>query len=229
VFKVTDTKPIWVFCQQGSHCQAGMVFAINPGPGQFATFQATAMGAAPAPAPPTPSAGAGGTDHKVVVGGPGTLTYSPNEVQAQPGDTITFEFHQKNHTVTQSSFDDPCRKLDQNGVTGFDSGFLPVADGATDFPTWNFTVTDTAPVWAYCRQKTPASHCGAGMVFAINSDESSGRNFAAFQNVAKALNGTAAAASAPSATAAAGSGANSVKMGGISISLVFAAVIGSLL
>jgi hypothetical protein len=64
------------------------------------------------------------------------------------------------------------------------------------------------------------------MVFAINSDESSGRNFAAFQNVAKALNGTAAAASAPSATAAA---ANSVKMGGISISLVFAAVIGSLL
>jgi len=64
---------------------------------------------------------------------------------------------------------------------------------------------------------------------AINSDESSGRNFAAFQNVAKALNGTAAAASAPSATAAAGSGAHSVKMGGISISLVFAAVIGSLL
>ena len=64
---------------------------------------------------------------------------------------------------------------------------------------------------------------------AINSDESSGRNFAAYQNVAKALNGTAAAANAPSATPTAGSGANSVKMGGISISLVFAAVVGFLL
>jgi len=177
---------------------------------------------------PTP-ASADGVVHKVIVGGPGNLTFSPPFISALPRDTVVFEFHQKNHTVTQSSFDDPCRKLDQNGVTGFDSGFLPVADGATDFPTWNFTVTDTAPVWAYCRQRTPASHCGAGMVFAINSDESSGRNFAAFQNVAKALNGTAAAASAPSATPAAGSGANSVKMGGISISLVFAAVIGSLL
>jgi hypothetical protein len=43
-----------------------------------------------------------------------------------------------------------------------------------------------------CRQKTPSSHCGAGMVFAINSDESSQRNFAAFQNLAEQLNGTAA-------------------------------------
>jgi len=28
---------------------------------------------------------------------------------------------------------------------------MPVADGTTEFPTWNYTVTDTAPVWAYVR------------------------------------------------------------------------------
>ena len=39
---------------------------------------------------------------------------------------------------------------------------FPVADNATDFPTWNFTVTDTAPIWAYvmCSLKTlQASLC----------------------------------------------------------------------
>jgi len=179
---------------------------------------------------PTP-ASAEGTVHKVVVGGPGILAFNPSFVAAQPRDTIVFEFHQKNHTVTQSSFADPCRKLDANGTTGFDSGFFPVADNATVFPTWNFTVTDTSPVWAYCRQQTPSSHCGAGMVFAINSDESSARNFTAFQNVAEAINGTAAAASAPPATTSTtvGSGANSIKIGGASITLFVAALIGSLL
>ncbi|KAJ3505196.1 hypothetical protein NMY22_g17667 [Coprinellus aureogranulatus] len=76
----------------------------------------------------------------------------------------------------------------------FDSGFIPVAADSTSFPTWNYTVKDTAPVWAFCRQ---GNHCGAGMVFAINSDESGGRNFNAFQSVAKTLNGTAVAQTAP--------------------------------
>jgi plastocyanin len=178
---------------------------------------------------PTP-ASAEGTVHKVIVGGPGKLAFDPPTVSALPRDTIVFEFHQKNHTVTQSSFDDPCRRMNANGLTGFDSGFFPVADNATEFPTWNYTVTDTAPVWAYCRQ---GNHCGSGMVFAINSDETSGRNFQSFQNVAKALNGTAVAAvtsATPSATATTtDSGANSIKIGGASISLLAAALIGYLL
>ncbi|CAA7266566.1 unnamed protein product [Cyclocybe aegerita] len=176
---------------------------------------------------PTP-ASAEGVVHKVIVGGPGKLTFDPPNVSALPRDTIVFEFHQKNHTVTQSAFDDPCRPFNANGLTGFDSGFFPVADDATEFPTWNYTVTDTAPVWAYCRQ---GNHCGAGMVFSINSDESSGRNFQAFQNVAKALNGTAVAAvtsAAPTATTT-DSGANPIKIGGASISLLAAALVGYLL
>lgn len=179
--------------------------------------------------PAATPASAEGAVHTVVVGGTGILAFNPPFVSAQPQDTIVFEFHQKNHTVTQSSFADPCRELNANGTTGFDSGFFPVDTNATVFPTWNYTVTTTAPIWAYCRQQTPSSHCGAGMVFAINSDETSARNFSAFQNVAKALNGTALAAQAPAATTTAASGANTVKIGGASATLLIAALIASLL
>jgi plastocyanin len=142
---------------------------------------------------PTPNSETGNVI-KVIVGGPGKLAFDPPRVSANPRDTIMFEFHEKNHTVTQSLFSDPCRPAMINGAAGFDSGYFPVASDATSFPTWNYTVKDTAPVWAFCRQ---GNHCGAGMVFAINSDESGGRNFAAFQSLAKQLNGSSAAASSP--------------------------------
>jgi plastocyanin len=172
---------------------------------------------------PTP-ASAQGTVHKVVVGGPGKLTFDPPRVDALPRDTVVFEFHQKNHTATQSTFDDPCRPFSVSGATGFDSGFMPVADSATQFPTWNYTVKDTGPIWAYCKQ---GNHCGQGMVFAINSDESSARSFQAFQNVAKALNGTALAASAPSATSTKSSAVH-LKASGTSLGLVAAALLGTI-
>ncbi|RXW24765.1 hypothetical protein EST38_g1075 [Candolleomyces aberdarensis] len=170
-----------------------------------------------------------GEVHRVVVGGPGNLAFDPPRVSARPRDTIVFEFRQKNHTVTQSSFEDPCRAFIADGQQGFDSGFIPVAEGAAEFPTWNYTVKDTAPVWAYCRQPT-GSHCGAGMVFAVNSDESSGRSFNAFQNVAKTLNGTAVGQSSPTPTNA-DSGALSVRVGGASaiLGLVTAFLFSSLL
>jgi plastocyanin len=132
-----------------------------------------------------------GVEHRVLVGEGGGLTYNPSSIRASPHDTVIFEFKAKNHTVTQSSFGDPCRKLEFTSTTGekgFDSGFMPVnAASPTDFPTFSITVNDTAPIWVYCRQ---GNHCGQGMVFAINSDESSDRNFAAFQALAKTINGT---------------------------------------
>lgn len=89
---------------------------------------------------PTPAALAGSV-LKVIVGGPGKLTFDPPHISAKPRDTVVFELyvgilssnifilnsppvpsHQKNHTVTQSSFADPCRKLSANGVEGWDSG-----------------------------------------------------------------------------------------------------------
>jgi plastocyanin len=168
---------------------------------------------------PTPAALAG-TVHKVIVGGPGKLAYDPPHIAAQPRDIVTFEFHQKNHTVTQSSFNDPCRPL--SGGTGFDSQFQPVQDSATTFPTWNITVNDTAPIWAYCRQQ---NHCGSGMVFAINSDESGPRNFSAFQALAKNLNGSSAL-STPSPSPK--NGAASLRVGG-ALALGLGAVIACLL
>jgi len=175
---------------------------------------------------PTPVS-AEGEVYKVLVGASGSLAFNPPRVSARPRDIITFEFHQKNHSVTQSAFDDPCRPLHANGTTGFDSGFMPVAADATVFPTWNYTVKDTSPLWAYCKQ---GNHCGSGMVFAINSDESSGRSYQAFQNVAKALNGTALAASAaPSSTSVTVSGSARFKIGSAGWILVFAGLLGAML
>ena len=61
----------------------------------------------------------------VVVGGPDILAFSPSNVTAQIGDTVTFQFRQKNHTVTQSTFAAPCVGLAETGAggqVGFDSG-----------------------------------------------------------------------------------------------------------
>jgi len=206
-FTVVDTNPVWVYCRQGNHCQQGMVFAINPG-NNFAAFQtaatgnnATATTTPPAASTSTTAASAApsGTTpqvHQVVVGGPGKLYYTPSNITAQVGDTVQFQFQQKNHTVTQSTFATPCRALtltSTSGQVGFDSGFMPVADGATEFPTFNITVQDTAPIWAYCRQ---GNHCGSGMVFSVNAVESGPNNFAAFQAAAKQQNGTTSSTTA---------------------------------
>jgi len=177
------------------------------------------------PNSPAPTPGSlEGTVHRVIVGGASGLVFDPPHISALPRDTVVFEFRQKNHTVTQSSFADPCRKLSTNGVVGFDSGFMPVTEDATEFPEWSMVVDDTAPIWAYCRQPNPQSHCGSGMVFSINSDEQGERNFAAFQGVAQAINGTAAAANAnpTETTAADASGAMSPRIGGAAVVAVVA-------
>lgn len=183
---------------------------------------------------PTPVSSSGNTI-EVIVGGPnGNLSFTPSRVNASPRDTIKFIFQVKNHTVTQSSFAAPCLPFTDKTTgqkTGFHSGFFPVAANATDFPTWSLTINDTSPIWAYCGQ---SGHCGAGMVFAVNSDESSGQNFAAFQTLAKSLNGTTSSNStSPSNTTTSGNTSNgdaaSKSVGsGLVIALV-ATFLGSLL
>ncbi|KAA1468179.1 hypothetical protein DENSPDRAFT_833399 [Dentipellis sp. KUC8613] len=144
----------------------------------------------------------------ITVGGPnGETVYNPTNINAQPGDQVVFHFNPKNHTVTQSSFAEPCGKIDG----GFDSGFNPVAVGATDHPTFNFTVKDTNPVWVYCRQGagTPASHCGMGMVFAVNPGADGANNsFANFQAKALAEGAALSSSAAASSTVASDSSAS---------------------
>lgn len=246
-FQVADTNPIWVFCRQANHCQRGMVFAINPGD-KFAAFQAAATGnttnttttqssgtsvatsttspaVATATTPVATSTPSSTTsqDHKIIVGGTGVLTFQPANITTQPGDTITFEFHQKNHTVTQSSFAAPCQMLastSTSGQVGFDSGFMPVAANVTTFPTYTIQVNDSTPIWAYCRQ---SGHCGQGMVFAANAVESGPNNFEAFEARAKQINGTSS--NSTSSTTGNSSGAGAVRLSGMGIVVGLAAVI----
>jgi len=115
-----------------------------------------------------------------------SLIYDPSYINANLGDTISFKFHPKNHTVTQSSFEDPCTPL----YGGTDTGFMPVALGTADddLPTRAFIVENMEPIWIHCRQaaNTADSHCGQGMVFAVNpGSEGSKNSFSDFK--AKAL------------------------------------------
>lgn len=221
---VQKTTPIWAYCRQSTHCRSGMVFAVNPG-NQLAAFQAAATGGTAPPSASSASAAAptstgvpSSTDHKVIVGGTGVLAFNPPNITAQVGDTITFEFHQKNHTVTASSFAAPCRDLfSTSGQAGFDSGFMAVADGATTFPTYTVQVNNTTPIWAFCRQ---ANHCGQGMVFAANTVESGSKNFAAFEALAKQLNGTSGSSSSTSPYSSPASGAWRPAVGSSSMAVV---------
>jgi len=226
---VQKTTPIWAYCRQGTHCKSGMVFGINPGD-KFAAFQAAATAGVASPsvsipasaASPTATSVPSSTDHRVVVGG-STLTFNPPNLTAKAGDTITFEFHQKNHTVTASSFAAPCRDLfSTSGTAGFDSGFMPVADGTTNFPTYVVQVNDTQPIWAFCMQ---GNHCGQGMVFGANTVESGPKNFAAFQALAKQLNGTSSSSTSPYSSPSSGAWRPAVGPSSIAAVLVLSAAV----
>jgi hypothetical protein len=81
---------------------------------------------------------------------------------------VQFQFHAGNHTVTQSTYDAPCQPIAQHSnVTGFHSGFLPVAASAAQgmIPTYTIQINNTNPLWLYCAQ---GKHCANGMVMVIN-------------------------------------------------------------
>lgn len=140
----------------------------------------------------------------VIVGGNNGLTFNPESVTAKAGDTIAFQFQSKNHTVTQSTFANPCTQM-TTPTLGIDSGFLPVPAGASSFPQWSFSVDNaTAPFWFFCKQ---TGHCSKGMVFAINP--TADKTFDAYKAkaIATASNTTTsgtASSGSPSATSAGG-------------------------
>lgn len=63
-------------------------------------------------------------DHKIIVGVDEKFVYNPANISVSIGDTVTFEFHPKNHTATQSSFLNPCKPLHETSTSqiGFKSG-----------------------------------------------------------------------------------------------------------
>jgi len=108
----------------------------------------------------------------------GNFVFSPSNFTAPNGTLVTFFFPNSPvaHSVTQSSFADPCTHLaaSSNNSAGFDSGLVT----AKQF-TINIT-DDSKPIWFHCKQVT---HCGLGMVGSINAP-SSGNTFQEFQAAA---------------------------------------------
>jgi len=120
----------------------------------------------------------------------GVFQFIPPSFNATNGTVVTFQFigAPGNHTVTQSTFADPCDPV----AGGFDSGwvFVPQSPALAQTPEWNLTITDDSkPIWFYCKQLSPAPHCSSGMVGAINAP-ASGNTFAAFQSAAKSFGKT---------------------------------------
>lgn len=97
-----------------------------------------------------------GAPIRVTVGADGVLQYNPNNIVAEVGTEVEFDFFPKNHTVTQSSFANPCHPL----ANGFFSGFIPTTDSPSG-TTFTIKVNDTKPIWFYCGQ-TIGNHCQAG-------------------------------------------------------------------
>ncbi|KZS98988.1 hypothetical protein SISNIDRAFT_447820 [Sistotremastrum niveocremeum HHB9708] len=180
----------------------------------------------------TTSSSVGPTTHIVDVGNDGVLAFSPSNITAAVGDSIVFLFHAKNHTATQSSFAQPCTPLAQSSTTGqvgFDSGFMPVASNATAIPQFVVTVNNTNPIWAFCAQTTPTSHCGQGMVFSANAVESGPNNFAAFQANAKAQEANSTLSSPSTSASGSSSSQKSSAIGTRSASGTLALVLGLIL
>ena len=77
----------------------------------------------------------------------------------------------QNHSVVQSTFDNPCvpiQNIMSNKTDAFFSGFMPTAAAAnsSQFLTYTIRVPDDKPIWFYCSQ---GKHCQDGMVGAINA------------------------------------------------------------
>ncbi|KZV90081.1 hypothetical protein EXIGLDRAFT_720657 [Exidia glandulosa HHB12029] len=127
----------------------------------------------------------------VVSVGDGGYAYTPNTiVGAKPGDTILFEFRKGNHTVTQTSFADPCSPF-INATTntkGFDTGFMPFTEGSNELPFFQLKIMSTEPIWIACLQ---ANHCQSGMVMAINP--TADKTFEQFRDAAQGKTGTSSA------------------------------------
>ncbi|KAI0368461.1 hypothetical protein BV20DRAFT_464708 [Pilatotrama ljubarskyi] len=178
------------------------------------------------------------TIHVGSLNGKQALAFDPPSVTAKNGTVVTFVFDGMpgNHTVAQSSFQNPCEPVQG----GFDSGYIFVpnnTDFTGPFPTFNLTIdNDSKPIWFYCAQTKPVPHCLNAMVGSINAP-ASGNTFSSFSEVAKvqssvappvpALSGVGAFATAapgpltgsitgfavPSGTAPAGSNSGSAGSG----------------
>jgi len=101
--------------------------------------------------------------HRIQVGSQGELKFAPRKLDAKVGDILQFQFLAVNHTLTQSSLQNPCSS---NG--NFDTKFLHANPTNKTNNILTYLVQNSDPQYFYCAQTIPYSHCNAGMVFALN-------------------------------------------------------------
>ncbi|KAF7923992.1 hypothetical protein EAE99_006653 [Botrytis elliptica] len=100
-------------------------------------------------------------ERSVVVGGSG-LTFVPNALTVQVGDTVKFQFL-GTHSVAQSSYDSPCVPSDHAPIF---SGVISGSDPSSSDPAPTF-IMDThvnGTLWLYC---SVSEHCQKGMSMQI--------------------------------------------------------------
>lgn len=197
LFTVKDKAPKWFYCKQPNrnHCGQGMVFGINPN-GKMDEFiqkakdQNGALVSATPPPPASTTAPAPSAKTTVTVSG-GFNADGSNNLKFDPaylpkvkrGEEVVFDFRKLNHTLTESTFWNPCMK---KANTPIDTNFqnanpddVPLAKAVT------IKFDSDESRFFYCKQAngTPRGHCSNGMVFAVNVDEN---GFRKFQDNAKA-------------------------------------------
>lgn len=91
--------------------------------------------------------GGGLTLAQVTVGdikdGKPILAYDPPSLEALPGDFVQFNFKAQNHTVTQSTLEKPCVRMEG----GMDSGFMPNPNNTMPVaPSMMVAINDTKPL-----------------------------------------------------------------------------------
>lgn len=97
-----------------------------------------------------------------------SLIFTPNDVQANPGDVLQFQFFLTNHTVTQSAGPSaPCSPLQDKMPGAIHSGFIPGAmlNGSDTVGAFDVMVQNKDPMYIYCAQ---GPHCQLGQVMVIN-------------------------------------------------------------
>ncbi|KAI9638416.1 uncharacterized protein MKK02DRAFT_42807 [Dioszegia hungarica] len=139
---------------------------------------------------------------QIVVGMNMTRSYTPNTITANVGDVLNFTFVAGNHSVSQSSFSNPCKDLSNGTVF---SGYMPANITAGKTSSYQVTINDTNPVWIYCAQ---GNHCQLGMVLSVNAPTSGNMTFSAFQGAANATGANTTSTSSMSASGTGGAGAS---------------------
>ncbi|KAI1293310.1 hypothetical protein F5Y03DRAFT_331271 [Xylaria venustula] len=118
-----------------------------------------------------------------------SLAFYPDNLKANQGDMIQFQFLAGNHSVVQSNFDNPCTPIQAHvaNATGMFSGYMNVAASANTgmIPVYTMEVTTTTPIWLYCSQ---GQHCEKGMVMVVNENTAANasRSLDAFKTLAAA-------------------------------------------